>query len=291
MTTLTQIPHGISSYCFACIKDSDDNPEEDLSKSDTTISITEPGKDKPKTFDNLEAIYDYTLDTPEKIYEDMFGNTDDNEMESIRPPTLKAFVNDGVSLSTFFIGPANGNKTAYFQGVGENEHGAIGYACDQIFNLVSEKEESIDGQYKATITVSFFEMYEEIVIDLLEPENNKLEKPAMDPNNGFIVPGMTRKQCKATQDIISNVENGRNNRKTQMFSTGPASNSTSAIFELVLKQEDQENGVMYSRLIFVEIPGTEKLTLTSDKVRQKEGPLLSKVRGESASVSVNPSKN
>jgi len=278
MTSLARIPVGVPTSCFACIKDNGDNPDEDLSKSDTSIQIHEPGTDKkPKTYDNLDGIFDFTLDTPEKIFEQMFGSVDASEQsDSIRPPALKALVEDGVSLAAFFIGPMNGNKTAFFQGMGENDHGAIGWTCDQIFNLVSEKEESIDGQYKATITVSFYELYEEVIIDLLEPENNKLDKPRMDSVHGYCVPGMTSKQCKATHDIISNIENGRNNRKSQIFSTGPASSSTSAIFELILKQEDMENGVMYSKMMIVEVPGTEKLTLPSDKIRQKEGPLLSK---------------
>lgn len=59
----------------------------------------------------------------------------------------------------------------------------------------------------------------------------------MDPNYGYQIHGLENPIVRSAEDLKKKLEYGRKSRKTQIFSTGPANDSTGAMFEIVLKQE------------------------------------------------------
>jgi len=104
---------------------------------------------------------------------------------------------------------------------------------------------------------------------------------AMDLEHGYTVAGISRHLCSSLDDVNAKLEYGRKSRKTSMYSTGLASESTGAFFEMTLKQLKQEEGYgglqsTVCKLLLVDVPATTKLVAGSEKTRVKEGPLLSK---------------
>lgn len=251
---------------------------DDLSKHDTTLQLIEQGKDKPKEYDNLEGVYDNDTTTNDTIYSEMFGIGDSDEIAS-RPRPLQAFVDNSMSLCVVLLGPTSGDKTGHFQGFNEDEHGIIGWAADQLFMQLQEKEDAAQNQFKATVSVTFHEHYGEIITDLLNPTNRELAIK-IDPSFGYCVHGMTKYVVGSAEELKAKLDYGRNSRNVAMFSTGPANESTGAIFEVVLRQEegDTPNSMqtMLSRILFVDTPPTTPLVAGPEKTRKKKGPDLAK---------------
>jgi len=241
------------------------------------LQIHELGKDKPKTYDNLEGVFD-ELKMKEEIFSEIFGIGDSEEIAS-RPRALDAFVNQAINCCFILVGPTSGKKTSYFQGSGDDEHGVIGWLSEQLFNQLNEKEEQAGGQYKYTVTVNFSEHYEEVMTDLLKPDNKDLNI-RMDPNHGYHIHGLDIATVKSAEDLRKKLEYGRKSRKTQIFETGPANDSTAAVFEIILKQEEgdspQSMSNRISRMVIVDAPSTTKMVAGAEKTRQKEGNYLSK---------------
>ena len=115
--------------------------------------------------------------------------------------------------------------------------------------------------------------------DLLKPDNKDLNIK-MDPVHGYVIGGLSYAVCKSAEEMKTKLEYGRKSRKTQIFSTGPANDSTAGVFEIVLKQEEgdspQSMATTISRMVLVDAPSTTKLVAGAEKTRTKEGPLLSK---------------
>lgn len=83
-------------------------------------------------------------------------------------------MDSSINCCFLLVGPTSGKKTSYFQGSGDDEHGVIGWLSEQLFNQLNDKEEQAGGQYKYTVTVNFSEHYEEVMTDLLKPDNKDL---------------------------------------------------------------------------------------------------------------------
>lgn len=74
------IPGGIPSLTYVSLTPGSDSLDaEDLIKSDQTLQIHEPGKDKPKTYDNLEGVFD-ELRVKEEVYSEIFGIGESDEI-------------------------------------------------------------------------------------------------------------------------------------------------------------------------------------------------------------------
>mmetsp|Transcript_5213 Transcript_5213/g.11029 ORF Transcript_5213/g.11029 Transcript_5213/m.11029 type:complete len:1105 (+) Transcript_5213:190-3504(+) len=271
-------PSGVPCFTYvAYTTGANELDAEDLQKQDSFLQITEPNKDKAKTYDGLEGVYD-ELTPNEILYADIFGIGDSEEVAS-RPRALQVFLESSINCCALLLGPTDGKKTAHFQGSGEDEHGMIGWLADQVFQMLQDKEEAAGGAYKYKVEVAFSEHYEEVMTDLLKPDNKDLNI-RMDPVHGYVVGGLSYAVCKSAEDMKAKLEYGRKSRKTQIFSTGPANDSTAGVFEIMLKQEEgdspQSMQSSISRMVLVDAPSTTKLVAGAEKTRTKEGPLLSK---------------
>ena len=67
----------------------------------------------------------------------------------------------------------------------------------------------------------------------------------MDPNHGYHIHGLDIATVKSAEDLRKKLEYGRKSRKTQIFETGPANDSTAAVFEIILKQVRVENARLW----------------------------------------------
>lgn len=91
---------------------------------------------------------------------------------------------------------------------------------------------------------------------------------------------MTKHVVTSAEELRSKLDYGKNSRNVAMFSTGPANESTGAIFEIVLKQEEGDGPnsmqTMMSRILLVDTPPTTPLVAGAEKTRKIKGPDLAK---------------
>ena len=272
------VPNGVPTFVYGVIKPSPSGDAvPDVTRRDSFLLLSDPGKEKGREFE-VDEVFE-GLDFA-KIYGGIFGGPGADSAASARPNPLKTFVDTGMSVATFFVGAVDGGKTRHFQGApGGGDYGGIGYSCERLFEMLKEKEEGAVNQYKYEVRISFYELFDEVVSDLLDLNNRELDI-RIDPAKGAYVQGATSSVCVGLSDVLTKLEYGRKSRKTQVFSTGPAFESTAAIFDLSLRQLEGESSnsmqSTVSRLLFVDVPATDKLVASPDKLRLKEGPTLPK---------------
>ena len=134
------------------------------------IHDAQKGKDKKFTFD-----FSYWMDCKqEEVYDDV-----------ARPLTLSAL--DGYNGTIFAYGQTGSGKSWSMMGDDEgNFPGIIPRVNTELFKLLKEKESE---EQKFMVTVSYLEIYKEVIRDLLNPTDKEL-KIREHPDMGIYVDGL-----------------------------------------------------------------------------------------------------
>ncbi|KAI1713253.1 kinesin motor domain-containing protein [Ditylenchus destructor] len=174
--------------------------------------------------------------------------------------------------------------------------GIIPRAARQIFDGVQTKKEEAKasglGEPIFDVSVTFIELYNEEILDLLADERRNNIKIHEDPTNGEIyLKGVSRVMVNSGEEIMQALRNGSLKRTTAETNMNQASSRSHAIFSLQIKQqrmvsaENAENvemngnptpatelEVLTAKFHFVDLAGSERLKRTgATGDRQKEG--------------------
>ncbi|KAI1708492.1 kinesin motor domain-containing protein [Ditylenchus destructor] len=174
--------------------------------------------------------------------------------------------------------------------------GIIPRAARQIFDGIQTKKEEAKARGLVEpvfeVSVTFIELYNEEILDLLAEERRNAIKIHEDPTNGEIyLKGVARVQVNSGEEIMQSLRNGSLKRTTAETNMNQASSRSHAIFSLQIKQqrmvsvEDAENvelngnpnpatelEVLTAKFHFVDLAGSERLKRTgATGDRQKEG--------------------
>jgi hypothetical protein len=122
-------------------------------------------------------------------------------------------------------------------------------------------------QQKFYIKVSFLEIYNEQINDLLNPTNNNLQI-RWDQKQGFFVEGLLVIECKKPEDIVEIILQGTKNRKKGSHDLNKDSSRSHSILTVYLISEFQsgsETYKKYGKISFVDLAGSERLKETHSK--------------------------
>jgi len=122
-------------------------------------------------------------------------------------------------------------------------------------------------QQKYYIKVSFLEIYNEQINDLLNPTNSNLQI-RWDQKQGFFVEGLLVIECKKPEDIVEIIIQGTKNRKKGSHDLNKDSSRSHSILTVYLISEFLSGGESYKKygkLSFVDLAGSERLKETHSK--------------------------
>eukprot|EP00903_Cladosiphon_okamuranus_P012440 g11653.t1 len=266
-------PLGVPTACFVHL---DDGP------SPTATAATDAGGGKVAIDGRpheVDGVFDARLDKDDDVFQEVLEiATEDTH----RPVPLQVFVEDAVSFCTLVVGTHLSSKRDLFQGPddGEDSLGMLGWAFDSIFQLLRDKAFGIqEGYYEFNVDVAFYEIFDEMITDLLKPDNLDLQV-RLHHIRGFEVEGLSRTRVHSPQDGRRAIKAGKKNRRTQVLPNGPAQESASAVLQIGLTQREGESQDQYRHLhsvaLFVEVPSTHKLVSTPDDLRITQGPTLNR---------------
>ncbi|CAN0228063.1 unnamed protein product, partial [Pylaiella littoralis] len=271
-------PIGVPTACFVHL---DDGP------NPTATAATDAGGDKiaidGRPYE-VDRIFDVRLDK----YHDMFHEVLHIAAEhATRPVPLQVFVEDAVSISAIAVGTNLSCKRELFQGLDETDDslGMLGWVFDPMFQLLRDKAFGIqEGYYEFNVDVSFYEIFDEVITDLLRPDNLAMK---LHPTRGFEIEGLSKTRIDSPHEGRRAVKAGKRNRRTQVLPNGPAQESASAVLQISLTQREGESEDQYRRgaqfcaylhsmALIVEAPSTHKLVSTPDDLRLTQGPTLNR---------------
>ncbi|NWH66467.1 KIF4 protein, partial [Geococcyx californianus] len=210
--------------------------------------------------------YDYVFD-PSVEQEEVFTT-------AVAPLVHGIF--KGYNATVLAYGQTGSGKTFSMGGTytaSEEHDPSVGVIPRVITLLYKEKERRQDWEF--TLKVSYLEIYNEDILDLLCPSRDRSQISIReDPKGGIKIVGLTERRVTCAQDTVSCLEQGNNSRTVASTAMNSQSSRSHAIFTISVdqKKKNDKNGVFHSKLHLVDLAGSERQKKTkAEGDRLKEG--------------------
>ena len=212
-----------------------------------------------------------------KIFTEQEKNKD--VFEQAIKPTINNVIN-GYNSTTLAYGVTGTGKTHTIFGdlaLSNGEDGVAIKACEFLFNKLNKEYFSDDYEIK----VSYIEIYNENVIDLLNNENENISLMIIeDPNKGVYVHNVKEFIINNTNELKKLICQGNKRRTMAPTNQNKFSSRSHAILQLSLKRKayNEKNNnfdIYYSKFLIVDLAGSERGGLEKGK-RREEGANINK---------------
>ncbi|KAG2464027.1 KIF4 protein, partial [Polypterus senegalus] len=225
-----------------------------------------PGEPQVIVGNNKPFTYDYVYD-PMTEQEEVFNT-------SVVPLLTGLF--KGYNATVLAYGQTGSGKTFSMGGTytsaQENEP-SVGVIPRVIKRLFQEKSKRQDCE--TTFSVSYLEIYNEEILDLLCTAK---DKPSInireDPKEGIKIVGLTEKDVCSAPEMVGCLEQGNAARTVASTAMNSASSRSHAIFTITieLRKEQDKSIICRSKLHLVDLAGSERQKKTkAEGDRLKEG--------------------
>ncbi|XP_026320336.1 kinesin-like protein KIF13B isoform X4 [Hyposmocoma kahamanoa] len=189
---------------------------------------------------------------------------------------------DGYNACIFAYGQTGSGKSYTMMGSpGPDEGGIIPRLCDALFDRIAKQQNPPALTYK--VEVSYMEIYNERVHDLLDPETTRRSLRVREHAVfGPYVDGLSQLAVTSFQDIDNLMTEGNKSRTVAATNMNSESSRSHAVFSVVLTQTlcDAATGVSgekVARLSLVDLAGSERAVKTGAVGdRLKEGSNINK---------------
>ncbi|KAJ0043556.1 hypothetical protein Pint_18234 [Pistacia integerrima] len=181
--------------------------------------------------------------------------------------------------TVFAYGQTNSGKTYTMRG-SPNEPGVIPLAVHDLFDIIQEK---VDREF--LLRMSYMEIYNEDINDLLAPEHRKLQIHES-LERGIYVAGLREEIVASPQQVLGLMEFGESHRHIGETNMNVYSSRSHTIFRMIIESRDKTednnisnscDAVRVSVLNLVDLAGSERAAKTgAEGVRLKEGSHINK---------------
>ena len=197
----------------------------------------------------------------------------DNLFNDLGAPLLdNAF--QGYNNCIFAYGQTGSGKSYSMMGYGE-EAGVIPKICRDMFERITRIQE--DENLSCTVEVSYLEIYNERVRDLLNPSTKGNLKVREHPSTGPYVEDLAKLVVRSFKEIENLMDEGNKARTVAATNMNETSSRSHAVFTLTLTQKRHDietslNTEKVAKISLVDLAGSERATSTgATGARLKEG--------------------
>ncbi|CAN3373652.1 hypothetical protein DIURU_005457 [Diutina rugosa] len=183
-------------------------------------------------------------------------------------PLVEKFVADGYNSTIFAYGMTGSGKTWTMKGDAQDP-GVVRLAADHIFNHI--ENDTSGATYE--LWASYFEIYNERVLDLLNPGHHSDLQIRSDREFGNKIVGLQMPQIHSRDQLLRLIESGDVHRKTGSTDFNARSSRSHSILQLRLKTCDGSEP-RFTTLTLCDLAGSEKAALHAE--RRKEGSFINK---------------
>ncbi|NXP04567.1 KI18B protein, partial [Thinocorus orbignyianus] len=231
------------------------NPEETNGPSGSLLPIRGPkhqGKD-------LKFVFDRVFDE-KATQEEVFQCTTREVLDSVL---------NGYNCSVFAYGATGAGKTYTMLG-SEKNPGIMYLTMVELYRRIEARKE----QKSCEVLVSYQEVYNEQIHDLLEPKGPLAIRE--DPEKGVVVQGLSFHQPTSAEQLLQMLANGNKNRTQHPTDANATSSRSHAIFQIYVKQQDRGGGLAQdlrvAKMSLIDLAGSERASVTNAKgERLREG--------------------
>ncbi|XP_061965316.1 LOW QUALITY PROTEIN: kinesin-like protein KIN-7O [Populus nigra] len=185
----------------------------------------------------------------------------------------------GFNGTVFAYGQTNSGKTHTMRGT-SNEPGVIPLAVHDLFHII---QQDVDREF--LLRMSYMEIYNEDINDLLAPEHRKLQIHES-TERGIYVAGLREEIVASPQQVLDLMQFGESHRHIGETNMNLYSSRSHTIFRMIIESRDRTgdedssnscDAVRVSVLNLVDLAGSERAAKTgAEGVRLKEGSHINK---------------
>ncbi|XP_064895905.1 kinesin-like protein KIF18B isoform X4 [Columba livia] len=174
----------------------------------------------------------------------------------------------GYNCSVFAYGATGAGKTYTMVG-SESSPGIMYLTMVGLYEKIEARKEK-----SCEVLVSYQEVYNEQIYDLLEPKGPLNIRE--DPDKGVIVQGLSFHQPSSAKHLLEMLAKGNRNRTQHPTDANATSSRSHAVFQICVKQQDRIGGLtrdlQVSKMSLIDLAGSERASVTNAKgERLREG--------------------
>ncbi|KAI9184151.1 hypothetical protein H9P43_003204 [Blastocladiella emersonii ATCC 22665] len=202
----------------------------------------------------------------------------DSVYDECAAPIVRSVL-DGYNGTLLAYGQTGAGKTFTMTGATENyrQRGVIPRALSHIFREIQERP-----QYAYTVRISYLEIYNETMVDLLVPNGGGAgaDMAVVEDKNGCYVKGQTQVIATSEEEALNLLFEGETNRSIGDHALNRTSSRSHCIFTVHVESKsriDSSDDVIFSKLNLVDLAGSERLAKTNSSGRTlKEAMFINK---------------
>eukprot|EP01035_Chromulina_nebulosa_P018719 gene18719-24481_t len=224
------------------------------------VVILDPSADKSDILranrsKEKQYAFDYAFDPNMTTQEDVYNRT---------TKFLIHGVLDGFNATVFAYGQTGSGKTHTMIG-NPSDPGIMVRVMEDLFTY--SQSSGVQQRVNYKVTVSFLEVYNENIRDLLSETEEYLDLRE-DPIKGPVVAGITEVETKSSNDIMSLLHQGNSRRSQASTAANETSSRSHAVLQVVVENVDKAPGVVANikvgKLSLVDLAGSERAANTKN---------------------------
>lgn len=282
--TGTEGARGIPSLTYVRILPGRNNSVNDISVDGNSVVLNDFSSQQPATRHEVAEVLDRSL-SEEDVCEHIIGNKAGSGIGAALNP-ITAFINDAATATIFIIGSKESRKWKFLKKT------FLPFLANELFSTLQEREQQcalLYGSadfYSTTIKVSAFEIQDEIISDLIKPENRGLAV-SMTTDDGVGIRGISKEIVTNEMAMRKILFESCENRVSHSQPVGGTIDTSAALWQIDLVQREMDNqgnmNVCISKLLVVDIPSIDALVSTPDgaSAGANGGPKLRQLQGMS----------
>ncbi|XP_077169666.1 kinesin-like protein KIF18B isoform X2 [Paroedura picta] len=204
------------------------------------------------------------------VFDRVFGEgaTQAEVFENTTQEILDGVLN-GYNCSVFAYGATGAGKTHTMLG-SEDDPGIMYRTMAKLYKQIEARK----GEKTCEVLISYQEVYNEQIHDLLEPKGPLAVRE--DPEKGVVVPGLSFHQPTTAEQLLEMLARGNQNRTQHPTDVNATSSRSHAIFQIYVKQQDHTVGVTrdlrVAKMSLIDLAGSERASVANTKgERLREG--------------------
>ncbi|XP_004629753.3 kinesin-like protein KIF19 [Octodon degus] len=232
---------------------------------DQAVVLMDPGEDPEDTL-RAHRSRERTF-----IFDRVFDHH--SSQEDVYSATIQHLVEGvicGYNATVFAYGPSGAGKTHTMLGM-DAEPGIYLQTLTDLFQAIEETRDNMDY----SVSMSYFEIYNEVIRDLLNPSSGFLDLRE-DSRGSIQIAGITEVSTLNAQEIMQLLTRGNRQRTQEPTATNKTSSRSHAVLQVTVHQRrrgrDLAEEVHLGRLFMVDLAGSERASQTQNRgKRMKEG--------------------
>jgi hypothetical protein len=240
--------------------------------------VTHPsavGKGKDAT---PERIFNYDHNFWSVFKDDPYFSTQEDVFSQIGVPIIDNCLR-GMNCSLFAYGQTGSGKTYTMMGSSDSEEhiGLIPRICRAVLMQLTNKDLNVEGSIErllsAKVFVSFLEIYNEKIFDLLASNSGVNSRIREHPQNGAYVENLTKIKAETYVDILKILNDGKSKRQVASTLMNSESSRSHAVFTVYVVQQicSTTEFERSSKVSLVDLAGSERVNssgATGDRLKE-----------------------